>query len=257
MSTNNSGGRDRTYISRDEFTIFEGQVRDGFSNLDASVKGLSSKIDDMKSTDWRTVLTFIGTVITIGVLAATPIYWRITNNENNALVARMEAKEDLRDYMTSTKETLEAIRSKADEAAKDRWTSTDQQKDQEFDRDETRRLEKLVTDSTMKLDDVLQREMRLLDDALQREMRMLLDGPLERLSATELSMKELSQDVKMVRDWTTKHDQVVSAKNADQDARIKHLERLLDKVDALEIELAHRASTVDEMRDRLKLDTAD
>lgn len=79
------------------------------------------------------------------------------------------------------------------------------------------------------LDETLHREMRILDTRieqkvagldklLQREMRLLNDRMGDQVDAAR-------QEVRALRSWQARHDTDVSGRNADQDARIRTLER--------------------------------
>ena len=62
-SKDNIPERDRSYISRDEFEVFERNVDQSFSRLADAITTLSSKVDRMASTDWRTFGMFAGLIL--------------------------------------------------------------------------------------------------------------------------------------------------------------------------------------------------
>lgn len=164
--------RDRTYISRDEFEVFEKTNARSFDNVTTAIQTLTVKIDRMGSTDWKTFGMFASIILAIGSLAFTPFLRDLSRLERH-------------------QETMQI-------GTQDRWTAADQRSYEQQALMETRRLEQEIDVATTNLDTVLQREMRLLDAALQREMRTLLDAPLERVKVLEEESVRLRSNIREV-----------------------------------------------------------
>jgi len=82
MSGNGNGQqsrttRDRTYISRDEFEVFERNIERSFDNISTSFETLSRKIDNInnKGTDWKALISAAALVVTIMIAIGSIIAW--------------------------------------------------------------------------------------------------------------------------------------------------------------------------------------
>ncbi len=70
--TQNQNSRDRSFISRDEFEVFERNVDTSFARLTDAVTSLTDKIDSKTATNWG-VLTGFGTLLlAVVALAGAP-----------------------------------------------------------------------------------------------------------------------------------------------------------------------------------------
>lgn len=99
-----NGGRDRTYISRDEFEVFERNVGNSFTSISESIKALTAKVDTMRTTNWSTLVAFGSLILVVAGLAASPFMRDI---------GRLE------DQYQRTSQKLENI-------VTSRWTNADQ-----------------------------------------------------------------------------------------------------------------------------------
>lgn len=88
--------RDRTYISRDEFDVFERNVDRSFANVTEAINALTGKIDRMGATDWRVYCMFAGLVLTIAGLAAQPYVTQLWRLEEAQRVDGKELREEIR-----------------------------------------------------------------------------------------------------------------------------------------------------------------
>lgn len=202
--------RDRTYISRDEFEVFERNVDRSFGNLSEAMASITAKIDRLNSADYKTLGMVVSLMITIGVLAMSPFLRDLS---------RLEARQD----KISNQITL---------GTGDRWTEDDERAQQTHELSETRRLEALIKTSVASLDEVLQREMRLLDDALQREMRTLLDAPLERLTDVEEDLIYWRQLLDERGRWMADTDTSRAAAASALSAKLEEIERTVREISA-------------------------
>lgn len=219
----NSKPKEPAYLSKDEFQYFEGKVENAFDTLSAAVSKLTEKVDGLGKTNWQTLAGFGTLILAILALAASPFLRDLTRMESNQ------------------SQLQQAII----EIASDRWTRSDHERFREHTEDKFSATRDYSDANRNQLDDYLQREMRILDDALQREMRMLLDEPTAQLNALDERLDAYDVELADRKDWMASHDKEVSAINAEQSTRVKHLEMLTEKVEA----------TLKELRDKIDSNT--
>jgi hypothetical protein len=118
MSPKNPNNRDRNYIGREEFEVFERSVDQSFSRLADAITTLTNKVDRMSSTDWRTFGMFAALILSIVTLAASPF---------------------LRD-LDRLGRNQEVLREKVEMNVGDRWTEDDHREYDQHIRDEFGKL---------------------------------------------------------------------------------------------------------------------
>ena len=72
MNPNQRNNHDRSYISRDEFEVFERNDVAWKASMTRAIDGLAEKLDRMGSTDWKTFGMFAGLILSIVTLGASP-----------------------------------------------------------------------------------------------------------------------------------------------------------------------------------------
>jgi len=76
--------RDRSYISRDEFEVFEKNVDRSFQSVTDALRGLERKMDQLGSTDWKTLGMFAGLILSVVSLGSQPFRENIERLQNKS-----------------------------------------------------------------------------------------------------------------------------------------------------------------------------
>ncbi len=176
---------DRSYISRDEFEVFEKNVDRNFSDLGNAVSNLNTKLDKMGSTDWKTFGMFAGLILTVVSLGGSLLVRDFTRLEFNQATLEREQVEEVR-YLEAE---LSKIDDRQDHVSVTRWSKADQEKHNKDQLAEFRRLETLIGATS----ETLSRELR-------REFELLLELHTERFRFNEANILRLQEEIKELQD---------------------------------------------------------
>lgn len=151
IMSNNSQDRysikDRSYISRDEFEVFEKNVDRSFTDLAKAVSNLSSKIDKMGSTDWKTLGMFAALILTAISLGGSLVVREINTLSNVIQTSQIRTTEKFKEY----NEKLDHQDAELDQVIATRWSRSDHELYSAIEREsikrEISRLESLIDKS--------------------------------------------------------------------------------------------------------------
>ena len=261
MSNGDSGyRRDRTYLSRDEFEVFEKNVERSFSDVSRSLTVLSDKIDQIatRGTDWKAITGGLSVFATFIFGIGGVISWGINQKIDSISmdsIERHEVQEKLINTLNNT-----AIKNLEGFSAHDAAVSKLNQEQSSGIISLEKEINRLAADSyshfkeeghpemiagietnakaVLQLDETLQREMRILDDRIQAEMRLLdehqNDISQERNKRLSDEIHQLFLDIAEIKKdlnsregqrWTREHyDKYVKPKLEEYEHRIDVIE---------------------------------